>query len=417
MSEDRELVVWMGPTPVGALLDERAGRISFRYLPAYLAGPAPLPLSLSLPLRDEAFDDGESRPYFANVLPDGGLRDAVARRLGISPGNDFALLAALGGECAGAVSLLPPGVAPEVGGRYEPLDGAEIDRLVSELPQRPLLAGERGIRLSLAGAQSKLPLRFADGRFFLARGGLATTHIVKPAIPQLADTVRNEAFCMALAGRAGLAVPRSWIHRGRDLAYVVERFDRRVGPDGTVDRVHAEDFCQATGRPPERKYQAEGGPGLAECFALLQDHSAHPAPDRNALLRLVVLNALLHNADAHAKNLSLVHAGGAVRLAPFYDLLSTGVYEEVGEKLAMSIGGEKRPGSLRRRHWERFADEVQVGRRLVLDTVGRMAEGLPALAVALAEEQAQAFGPSAIVMRIVAGVTARCRVAAREAGR
>jgi serine/threonine-protein kinase HipA len=417
MSEDRELVVWMGPNPVGTLLDDRAGRLSFRYRPAYLAGPAPEPLSLSLPLRDDGFDDGESRPYFANVLPDGGLREAVARRLGISPRNDFALLAAVGGECAGAVSLLPPGVAPGVEGRYEPLDDAELDRLVGELPRRPLLAGERGIRLSLAGAQSKLPLRFADGRFFLARGGLATTHILKPAIPQLEDTVRNEGFCMALAGRAGLPVPRSWIHRGRDLAYVVERFDRRIDPDGTVARDHAEDFCQATGRLPERKYQAEGGPGFAECFALLQDHSAHPAPDRHALLRLVVLNALIHNADAHAKNLSLLHTGGAVRLAPFYDLLSTGVYEEVGEKMAMSIGGEKRPDALLRRHWERFADEVHVGRRLVLDTVGQMAAGLPALAAALAAEQAQAFGPSAIVTRIASGVTARSRVALQEIGR
>jgi len=131
----------------------------------------------------------------------------------------------------------------------------------------------------------------------------------------------------------------------------------------------------------------------------------------------VVLNALLHNADAHAKNLSLLHAGGAVRLAPFYDLLSTGVYEEVGEKMAMSIGGEKRPDALRRRHWERFADEVHVGRRLVLDSVGQMAAGLPALAAALADEQAQALGPSAIVTRIASGVTARCRLALQEIGR
>lgn len=411
MRDERALTVWRGGVEVGALRQLRGGGISFTYAPAYLASEGPQPLSISLPLREDPFDAAATRPFFANILPDAALRRAVARKLGLSETNDFALLEAIGGECPGAVSILAAGTTPSKEGRYERLSPADFEQLIDELPRRPLLAGEQGLRLSLAGAQEKLALRFKDGAFFLATGGLATTHIVKPAIRLVADSVRNEAFCMALAGRLGLPVPRSWIHAAREPVYVVERFDRVIGDDGAVTRLHAEDFCQATGRPPERKYEVEGGPGLRDCFDVLKDHSIRPAVDQDALVRLAVFNALVHNADAHAKNISLLHGGQGVRLAPFYDLLCTGVYAEHGAKLAMGLGGEKRPEWLRRRHWERFAAEIQIGRSLVLGTVMELATRMPEAAEQVAGEQASVLGESRTISAIVALVRDRCRVA------
>jgi serine/threonine-protein kinase HipA len=411
VGDEREVTVWRGDVAVGSLRELRGGGISFAYSPDYLNSARPQPLSISLPLREASYDSPATRPYFANILPDAELRKAVARKLGLSDTNDFALLEAIGGECPGAVSLLPVGAGPSREGKYERLTPADFDKLIEELPRRPLLAGEKGLRLSLAGAQEKLALRFEGGEFYLATGGLATTHIVKPAIRMVEGSVQNEAFCMALAGRVGLPVPRSWIHHAKEPVYVVERFDRLVADDGSVTRLHAEDFCQATGRPPERKYEAEGGPPFRDCFALIKDHSIRPALDQDALVRLAVFNALAHNSDAHAKNLSLLYGEQGPVLAPFYDLLCTGVYDEHGVKMAMGIGGEKRPAWIRRRHWERFAADIQVGRSLVIDTVADLATRMPEAAAQIAKEQVLATGDRKILAAISSLVEERCRAA------
>ncbi len=413
MSSIGTLAVRLHERRVGLLLEAPGRRLAFWYDAGHLARGDASPLSLSLPLREAPFEDQQARPFFANLLPDAGLREAVARKLGLSPGNDFALLAALGGECAGAVSLLPVEAVPGPTGEYLALSGEEFDQLIEQLPRRPLLGGERGIRLSLAGAQAKLPVVIEGERVLIARGTLPTTHIVRPEIPGVEGSVANQAFCMALAARVGLPVPRSWVRPGPRPVYVVERFDREVGAGVTVRR-HAEDLCQALGRMPDAKYESEGGPGLAEVFALLQRHSTRPAIDRLALLRWTAFNALILNADAHAKNLSLLHEAGGVRLAPFYDLLCTAAYPDLATTLAMKIGGEARPAWLGRRHWERFAEQVEIGPRLVLDTVAQLAAALPAAATALAAEQATALGPAPVVDRVLALVSARCLQAGRS---
>ncbi len=400
----RELGVWMDNDLVGTLRMDENRRFSFQYHEGWLRA-GQVPLSLSLPPRIEPFPDEVARPFFVNLLPESGLREAVARKLGISVGNDFALLEALGGECAGALTLLPPGAPPQAGGEYQELSEEELQRIIEELPRRPLLAGEQGVRLSLAGAQGKLPVAMPndleDDRVFLPRGTLASSHILKTEIPDLKGSVRNEAFCMALAGRMGLPVPPSRVRAGRQPVYVVERFDRRRGQDGAIVRLHQEDFCQALGRAAETKYESEGGPSLADCFGLLEERSTSPALDRKALLRWVVFNALVHNADAHAKNISLLLTPGSVRLAPFYDLLCTGVYPQLADKLAMKVGGENRPGWIQERHWERFALDAGLGRKLVLDTVAEMAGRVLSAAREVAGKQEATWGPAPVVGKIV----------------
>lgn len=405
----KELVVFLGQDFVGRLECDENQRFKFQYNPEWIEKKDAPPLSLSIPLREAAYADEVARPFFTNLLPESALREAVARKLGISPRNEFALLEALGGECAGAVTLLPPGAGLEVGGEYKSLSEKELHKIIQELPNRPFLAGEEGIRLSLAGAQEKLPVYMEGDQVFLPKGSLASSYILKPNIKGIEGSVRNEAFCMALAARLGLQVPPSRVKLGLDELYVVERYDRRKDKGGKVHRLHQEDFCQALGLVSETKYEAEGGPSLADCFRVLENYSTSPALDRKRLLEWVVFNTLIHNADGHAKNLSLLLSPGEIRLAPFYDLLCTKVYEGVNERLAMKVGGENRPSWIQLRHWERFADAVGIGSKLVLKTAMEMAEKMNAAANEVADVQNNDWGYAPIINDILEVIQSQAR--------
>jgi serine/threonine-protein kinase HipA len=182
----------------------------------------------------------------------------------------------------------------------------------------------------------------------------------------------NEAYCMILAGKIGLQAPEVTIRRGLDTLFIVKRFDRERTPDGKVVRIHQEDFCQALGVLPEQKYESEGGPALSQCFDLINRSSISPAADRMALLKWVIFNVLTGNADAHAKNLTILLTDPGPRLAPFYDLLCTKIYGSLTDKLAMKIGGENRPDWLQAKHWKRFADSVSIKQNLVLRILSDM---------------------------------------------
>jgi serine/threonine-protein kinase HipA len=331
------------------------------------------PLSLSLPLRAAAFDDDECRPFFSGLLPEGAFLKAIARRFHVSAGNPFAMLAEIGGECAGAVSLAPAGAEPPSLGSSSPewLDDRRLGLLLAELPDRPLLADpggdDGGIRLSLAGSQDKLPVLWKDDRLGITRGRPPSTHIVKVPLGWIDDMVANEAYCMALASAAGLSTAEVRpIAAGGSEGLLVHRYDRtRAGERGGVHRIHQEDLCQALGYDPEEKYEAHGGPGVAECAALIRTHSAAPGPDVLAFLDALIFNLLIGNADAHSKNYSLILEGEeSPRLAPFYDLLSTRVYgRRFNRKMAMKYGGEYRPERIRGRHLDRLANDLGLAPR------------------------------------------------------
>ncbi len=395
------LDVYLRQDLVGRLwLDER-GRFAFQYEPAWLNAGNPLPLSLSLPLKAEPYLDDSARPFFSNLLPEAGIRQTLARRLKISEQNDFELLRKIGGECAGAVSVLPGGKAPALAPGYREIDEEELHRVVKELPRRPFLVGDKGSRLSLAGAQNKLPVYMEGNRVFLTTGNAPSTHILKPPIAGLEESVENEAFCMILASRMGLAIPEVKIRQGHDRLYIVERYDRERSREGEILRLHQEDFCQGLGIMPEQKYEAEGGPSLARCFALIKEKSAGPAVDQRALFLWVVFNVLIGNADAHAKNLAILYTPAGPRLAPFYDLISTLVYPDLSPRLAMRIGGENRINWIQRRHWGRFSAEVGIKSRWIDRTVREIALRLPPLAESVAKEFAETYGPSEAVEKVV----------------
>ncbi|WP_145197878.1 type II toxin-antitoxin system HipA family toxin [Planctomycetes bacterium Poly30] len=378
----RTLEVALFGERVGELLQTDSGRLEFRYDAAWVerSGAA---LSLSLPVRAEPFDHRGAEPFFGGLLPEEGVRDRVARYLGVSARNDFALLEQIGGECAGAVTLTVPSASstpftPGASGEeLQPLDPARLAKLLDDLPHRPLLAGgER--RLSLAGAQDKVAVSLVDGQVAIPTGDQATTHILKTPIQGFAGTVANELLCMRTARRVGLSVASAErrVASGREFL-LVERFDRTFDPDGTVRRVHQEDMCQALGVPTRLKYQSEGGPSLPDCFRLLTDHARRPAVDRLALVRATAFNVLIGNADAHAKNFSLVHAPSGISLSPLYDLLSTLVYGDLSPRYAMKIGSKAEFKNIRARHWDALSEASGLAPAQVRRELREMVTRLP----------------------------------------
>ena len=321
-----------------------------------LAGDRLPALSCSLPKRPEPFRRRLCRPFFEGLLPEGVQREAVARVLGVSQENELGLLERLGGEVAGALTLWSEGETPPL---YEPRDqnkalsDESLIDLLDSLPVRPFLAGAGArLRLSLAGAQSKMPVVLVGNRVALPAPWQRSSDHSHPQAGgrPFPATVENEAFAMRLAARLGLSVaavePRSV---GGRPYLLVERYDRHTGADGHVRRLHQEDFCQALGLLPHRKYAADGGPAAGHCFALVRRACSRPAVEVLKLLDAFIVQALIGNADAHGKNYSLLYQNAAVELAPLYDLLSTVAYPELDPGFAMRIGGRRTLEQLRAR--------------------------------------------------------------------
>lgn len=374
----RTLDIWWAGRLVGQLTQDRHGELGFAYAPEWLSDEAAQPLSASLPKRAEPFSRRECRPFFGGLLPEESQRDAAAQALGVSRANDFALLDRLGGDVAGALQLLPPGEAPTppaLDQRPNPLDDAGLIRVLDALPVRPLLAGEEGLRLSLAGAQSKVPVVLVDGAVALPAQGQPTTHILKPPISRFAATTENEAFVMRLAAAIGLDVAPVEARTVQDRTFLlVQRYDR-ARDNGFVRRIHQEDFCQALGVPPETKYASEGGPTFKDCFALLRRLAARPAVDVLKLLDAVIFNVIAGNADAHGKNFSILHGDEGPRLAPLYDLLATVAHPDLSPKFAMKIGKRATLAELDAKGWAAFAAEAGIGLPLVRRRVAEISKG------------------------------------------
>lgn len=410
--------VWLLGTHIGTL-SQIEGRLSFAY-----ASGVTTALSQSLPIRPEPFDDRASRPFFAGLLPEGGKRKQIAKTLQVSAQNDYALLESLGGECAGAVTLLEPGKSPPA--PDAPLDlrwlnAAQLLQVLDEMPLRPMRAGEDGLRLSLAGAQDKLPVVLdTDGlRTGLPLNGSPSSHILKPPFAGVDGSVFNEAFCMALAAALKLDVARTQIQTvtvGEQQRHylLVERFDRQVvaptiaATAASSKRLHQEDFCQALGIVSECKYQNEGGPSLTQAFALLRSATRPSAPQTLKLLDCVVFNALIGNHDAHGKNFSLLYTPAGVVLTPLYDALCTAVYPQLTEKMAMKIGSKYKFSEVMARHWEQFATEAALSPAQVKKRILDIAKRLPNLAhTTQATFQSQGNGHP-IINQIVTLIDQRC---------
>ncbi len=366
----RILDVYLLDSCVGQLTQNDSGELGFSYAPDWLENAQAIALSQSLPLQAEPFLNPDCHGFFGGILPEEAMRERIAKNLGISKKNDFAMLAEIGGECAGAVSFILAGQqlttdTPD----YKALSEEDLVEVLRDLPKYPMLAGEEGIRLSLAGAQEKITVFCSEDGFSIPLNGAPSTHILKPAIQRFEDTVLNEAVCMKLAKAIGLPVADVEILDIENIQVLsVERYDRLIGGD-VIKRLHQEDFCQALGIVSEMKYQNEGGVSLKQAFELLRYVSAVPVIDLQHLLNGVIFNYLVGNNDAHGKNFSLLYSDGQIRLAPFYDLLCTAYYPELAPKMAMKIGTKYKPEEVYVRHFEKLANEAGLSKPMVLKQV------------------------------------------------
>jgi serine/threonine-protein kinase HipA len=404
----KALNVYMNRDRVGTLDQDDSGILRFRYAAEWLERADACPLSRMLPLSPNPFDEKRTRPFFSGILPEEDPRTRVAELLGISAGNDFGLLERLGGECAGAVSLLPDGQEPaDMEDRVRHLNDKELSAIIHGLHQHPLLADDQDVRLSLAGAQDKLPVVFDGNMIAIPLGNTPSTHIIKPEPERFPGLVANEFFCMTLARQVGLntaEVTRRTIH-GKPCI-IVTRYDRFTYDDerGT-ERLHQEDFCQALGRPPERKYQQEGGPTTRECIQLLREWSTTPVLDILAFLDALIFNCLIGNADAHGKNYSMLYRRVERRLAPLYDLISTVVWPGLSARPAMHIGNQTTINDLQSAHFRRLASESNLGWPGVRDRLHKLSQQV----LTTTEELANMPGSDDMTHQVSEVIAQRCR--------
>lgn len=343
---------------VGQLIKSAARQMQFTYDQAWLNLPSAFALSISLPLISDSFEHAET--FFANILPEGDVRSVLCKKLGLSEKNDFGLLAEIGGEVAGAIAVYDSPVLLEYTSRKIDLNDADLAEILQQVVRTPFKPLRGEMRLSLAGAQNKLPIikNDADQAFKFAlplSPDIATTHIIKLDNPHFTDLVLNEFTCMRLAKAVGLNVAEvNLLTVGNMTHLLVTRYDRENG-----ERLHQEDFCQALAIDAENKYESEGGPSLHQCSQLIRSYSHKPAADILQLVRWTLFNIVIGNRDAHGKNIAFLYAPKC-ELAPFYDLLSTQCYERLSDKFSMRLGRENRFDWLQKRHFEQFAESIGV---------------------------------------------------------
>jgi len=424
----KPLNVFLNSRLVGRLIRERSGAISFQYDLSWLAWEYVLPVSLSLPLRDQAYSGTPVIAVFDNLLPDNhDLRRQIAARTRAEGTDAYSLLGAIGHDCVGALQFLPDGIDPGPAGAVEgqPLGNDEIASIIANLATSPLgITEDEGFRISLAGAQEKTALLFRDGHWFKPHGTTATTHILKPSIGRLSNGIdltssaENEYLCLKILAALGLDAAKAEIKSfGEKSVLIVERFDRRWTADGRLLRLPQEDCCQALSVPPSRKYQTDGGPSIEQILQLLRG-SDESLADQRDFLKANIAFWLLGATDGHAKNFSVfLHPGGRFRLAPLYDVISA--QPSVDSKqvpwkhfcLAMSFG-DKPHYEVRQvapRHFAQTANRAGIGKQVVSSLIEELLDIFPTVIENVLVDLPSIF-PEEIGSSIIEGVKRRLRV-------
>ncbi len=364
MSSRQPLAVWLYGIHIATLSERQYNKFRLDFNPEARADvlQGSTILSISMPFTPGRRPNATIvRGWFDAVLPEGNARTVVANLFGVQPGDDYALIENIGKDCAGAVIIQPmEESATQEEGMVVPLRAGELEQMVAELPQRPFGAGPQ-MRVSLAGMQEKLLLaETPDGQLGKPINGAPSTLILKPEDMRLPGYAKGEAFALGMAKHLGLTNVTAEIVtvEERDVLKV-SRYDRVKTSTG-VKRIHQEDATQALGLnlagAPERKYQAHGGPSFREFATMLRIAGQSSALDK--LLALTVLNVVIGNADAHARNLSILHhRDGSVDLAPAYDLTPTTFYRNIptrdgprnmSDELGMFINGKRSIHDVRR---------------------------------------------------------------------
>ena len=421
------LNVFLNSRLVGRLHRRRSGAIAFRYDRSWLDREHTLPISISLPLREDRYLGDPVTAVFDNLLPDPEpVRRRIAERVGAEGPDAYSLLTKLGRDCVGALQFLPegqdPGPAGPVEGRL--LDDGEIAEKIRNLATHPLgLDDDPEFRISIAGAQEKTALLHWNGRWHVPRGTTATTHIMKPQIGVLPNgvdlgrSVENEYLCLRLTAALGLPSATAEIADfDGERVLAVERFDRLRTKDDRLLRLPQEDCCQALSVPPSLKYDADGGPGMSDILDLLRG-SDEPAADQRMFIKAQIAFWLLGATDGHAKNFSIfLMPGGRFRMTPLYDVISAqpavdaGQLRKNGFKLALAVGDRRHHAvnTILPRHFAQTAVREGIPARTVDGICGELVERAEPAIESVLGSLPPRF-PAGLAASVIEGMRARLR--------
>ncbi|WP_027516013.1 type II toxin-antitoxin system HipA family toxin [Bradyrhizobium sp. WSM1417] len=422
-----ELVALLDGREIGRVRNDARGRLTSVYDNDWRQAEGAYPLSLSMPLAAEEHGPSAVQAFLWGLLPDNErVLERWARRFQVSARNVFALISHVGEDCAGAIQFVTPdrleALRSGAEDKVDWLDETAIAKRLQTLREDHAawrLPRDTG-QFSLAGAQPKTALLLQKGKWGIPSGRIPTTHILKPPTGHFDGHAENEHICLILARNLGLPVADTQVMRfGKEIAIVIERYDRQFSGNEIV-RVHQEDICQALGILPTMKYQNDGGPSPAAVIELLRTYSTDRVADVDTFVDALGFNWLIAGTDAHAKNYSLLLAGGPhVRLAPLYDIASILPYDDVDLqkiKLAMKIGGDYELSQISLRDWQKFARETRLDPDKVIAGLISMAEQLPDI-VAAVRKQAQKDGlDNAIIGHLAKHLIARARQCRRLLG-
>ena len=363
-----KLNVFLGKKKAGSLYSTDNRGVVFAYDKDYLLSADSVKLSLSLPLQAEEFSQKQCIPFFSGLLPEEDTRKKIADYLHISDTSTLKLLEALGGECAGMISILSEDSTCDFTEsfqlneeNYEELSEERLCEFIKMMPERPLIKADDKLRLSLAGSQEKLALAKIEGKWYLPLNGAPSTHILKPAkYGNLSSIAQNEYICMTLAKELGLKVPDVDLlnFAGKDI-FVVERYDRHI-EGNMIQRLHQEDFCQALGILSTEKYQSDGGPGISSIYNCIKENLTVPALELKKFLTYVIFNYLVGNCDSHGKNYSILYCKNTTRLSPMYDIVATTIYPFLTDKLSMKIGSHYEIDKVCKEDFAQLAKELNI---------------------------------------------------------
>ena len=438
MSRNRthpRLQVYQNGDIVGYLMKEPSGAVEFVYADEWLSNDRAYPVSLSMPLREDAYKGAPVIAVFENLLPDSeSLRSRVAEKVGADGTDAYSLLAQIGRDCVGALQFFPENADVDFSKLHiiqgEAIKDEEIESLLNNLARVPLgLDREHDFRISVAGAQEKTALLFHKGKWMRPLGATPTTHILKTQIGELpngidlSNSVENEFYGLAVMEAFGLPVNKAEIKTfGKTKSLVIERFDRVWTKDGILLRIPQEDCCQALSIPPSRKYQSdnrpsnEKQPSMVEILNLLKG-SDQPAEDQKAFLKAQIIFWLIGATDGHGKNFSIyLGQGGRFILTSFYDVLTAQPFFDAHKlqkkemKMAMSVGSNNhyKMADIQGRHFVQTVQKAGLPDYIAKEALDEIA-GIAEKAMQSLEENLPADFPAEIHESVVRAVKSRLK--------
>lgn len=422
------LNVFLNSRLVGQLRRNISGAISFQYDQSWMEWQSALPVSLSLPIREQAYTGVPVSAVFENLLPDNDtLRRQVAARSRAEGTDAYSLLGAIGHDCVGALQFLRRDLHPTPAGTIDavPVDGREIGTILKNLATAPLgITEDETFRISIAGAQEKTALLRWNDKWYRPRGTTATTHIFKPSIGKLPNgidltaSVENEYLCLKLLSALGLPAAKAEMKTfGGRRVLIVERFDRLWTADKRLLRLPQEDCCQALSVPPNLKYESDGGPGIVQILELLRGSDV-PLADQRLFLKASIVFWLLGATDGHAKNFSVfLSPGGRFHMTPLYDVISAQPSVDSKQilwkqfRLAMALGTKPhyQMRQIAPRHFFETGRRAGVGPRMIESILQELRDEAPAAVDSVVSRLPKDF-PQQVASSIATGIKRRLGV-------